>query len=60
MIEDDKVPKKAFFSQSRLYMAMQGCIYMLRVGALKSIWTFLKSPKKAQNSGTLISVGLIF
>ena len=30
---DHKVWKKIIFSPSRLYMSMQGCILMLRVGA---------------------------
>ena len=34
---DRKVPKKMILSQSRIYMAMQACILMLRVGAQKSI-----------------------
>ena len=42
---DHKVCKKINFSESRIYMAMQGCILMLRVGAQKSIWAFLKRPK---------------
>ena len=42
-----------FFSQSRLYMTMQGCILMLRVGAQKSIQTFWKSPKIARYSGVV-------
>ena len=42
---DNKVCKKMIFSKSRLYMAMQGCELVLRVGAQKSIYTFLKSPK---------------
>ena len=41
---DNKVCKKINFSDSRLDMAMQGCILVLRVEAQKSIWTFLKSP----------------
>ena len=47
---DDEIHKKMFFIQSRLYMTMQGCILMLRVGAQKSIETFLRSPKIAQYS----------
>ena len=35
-----KVCKKMILSESRLYMAMQGCNLVLRVGAQKSIWTF--------------------
>ena len=42
---DHEVLKKMIFSQSRLYMAMQGCILMLRAGAQKSIETFVKSSK---------------
>ena len=42
---DLKINKKMIFSESRLYMAMQGCIFMIRVGDQKSIWTFLRSPK---------------
>ena len=34
---DYKVPKKMIFSQSRITMAIQGCILMLRVGAQKSV-----------------------
>ena len=34
---DHKVPKKMFFTQSRLYMAMQGCILMSRFTAQKSM-----------------------
>ena len=34
---DHKVCRKMIFSESCLYMAMQGCILMLRVGAQKSI-----------------------
>ena len=45
VLADDKVYKKMFFSQSRLYMAMQGCILMLGVVAQKFIETFSKSPK---------------
>ena len=30
---DQKIFKNMIFSQSRLYMAMQGCILVLRVGA---------------------------
>ena len=37
---DLKIHKKMIFSERRLYMAMQGCILVLRVGAQKSIWTF--------------------
>ena len=50
VLAGDKVPKKMFFSQSRLDMAMQECILMLRVGAQKSIETFLKSPKIRESS----------
>ena len=42
---DHKVCKKINFSGSRLYMAWQGCISVLRVGAQKSVQTYLKSPK---------------
>ena len=42
---DLKIHKKMIFSESRLYMAMQGCILVLRVGAQKLIWTFLRIPK---------------
>ena len=42
---DHKVPKKMIFSQSRVSMAMQGCILVLRVGAQKSIWTISEKPK---------------
>ena len=42
---DHKVCKKMNFSESRLYMAMQGCISVIRVGVQKSILTYLKSPK---------------
>ena len=38
---DHKKYKEMMFSQSRLSMAMQGCILVLRVGAQNSIWTFL-------------------
>ena len=34
---DNKVCKKMNFSESRLYMAMQGCISVLRVKAQKSV-----------------------
>ena len=33
------------FSESRLYMAMQGCDLVVRVGAQKSIWTFSRTQK---------------
>ena len=33
------------FSQHGIYMAMKGCISVLRVGAQKSVRVFLKSPK---------------
>ena len=36
-----KVHKKIFFIQSRLYMAMQGCILMLRAGAQKCTYTWI-------------------
>ena len=42
---DLKMNKKMVFSESRLDMAMQGCNLVLRVGAQKSILTFLRSPK---------------
>ena len=42
---DLKVCKKMNSSECLLYMAMQGCFLVLRVGAQKSICTFLKSPK---------------
>ena len=42
---DLKINKKMIFSEIRLYMAMQGCIFMIRVGVEKSILTFLRSPK---------------
>ena len=42
---DLKIYKKMIFSQSRLDMAMQGCILMLRVGEDKSIWTSLRARK---------------
>ena len=41
---DLKMNKKMIFSESRLDMAMQGWILLLRVGAQKSILTFLRSP----------------
>ena len=50
---DHKDCKKINFSESRLYMAMQGCISVLRVGAQKSIWTYLKSPKIIESSKTI-------
>ena len=50
---DNKVCKKMNFSESRLYMAMQGCILMIRVGAQKSIWAFLKSQKIREHFETL-------
>ena len=34
---DLKMNKKMNFSESRLYVAMQGCIFVLRGGAQKSI-----------------------
>ena len=40
VILDLKINKKMNFSESRLYMAMQRCILMLRIVAQKSIWTF--------------------
>ena len=45
---DHKVWKKINFSESRLYMDMQGCILMLRVGAqnrYSHIWRAQKKPK---------------
>ena len=45
VLPDHKIHKKMIFSQSRRYMAMQGCILMLRDGAQKLIWVFLRSPK---------------
>ena len=45
VLADDKVYKKMFFSQSRLYMTMQGCILMLGVEAQKFIKTFSTRPK---------------
>ena len=48
-----KVCKKMIFNVIRLYMVMEGCELVLRVEAQKSIWTFFKSQKKAQNSATL-------
>ena len=45
VLVDLKIHKKMIFSESRLYMAMQGCIFMIRVGVEKSILTFLRSPK---------------
>ena len=42
---DLKMNKKMIFSESRLDMDMQGWILVLRVGAQKSILTFLRSPK---------------
>ena len=42
---DDKVSKVMIFVQSCLYMAMQGCILMLRAEAQKSIETFLRRQK---------------
>ena len=42
---DLKMNKKMIFSESRLDMAMQGCNLVLRVGAQKSILTFLRIPK---------------
>ena len=50
---DHKVLKKMNFSESRFYMAMQGCISVLRVGAQKSIRTYLKSPKIIESSKTI-------
>ena len=57
---DHKVPKKMFFIYSRVYMVMQGCLLMLRVGAQKSIETFLRSPKIAQYSGVVFFVQNVF
>ena len=42
---DLKMNKKMIFSESRLDKAMQGCILVLRVGAQKSILSFLRSSK---------------
>ena len=42
---DLKVMKKMIFCESRLELAMQGRILLLRVGVQKSIWSFLWSPK---------------
>ena len=47
MFAGDKVSIRMVFVESRLYMAMQRCIFMLWVGTQKSIETFLRSPKKA-------------
>ena len=57
---DHKISKKMHFSESHLYMAMQGCILMLRVGAQKSIWAFLKSQKVAQYSQIVFFVQNVF
>ena len=45
VILDLKMNKKMIFNESRLDMAMQGWILLLRVGDQKSILTFLRSPK---------------
>ena len=37
LLADDKVPKKMILIESRVHMAMQGCIFILRFGAQKSI-----------------------
>ena len=50
---DLKMNKKMIFSESRLYMAMQGWILLLRVGVLKSTWTFLRSTKIREYFWTL-------
>ena len=42
---DLKIHKKMIFSESRLDMAMQRCILMLKVGVQKSMWTFLRNPE---------------
>ena len=41
VLAEDKVSTVMIFVQSCLYMAVQGCIFMLRAGAQKSIETFL-------------------
>ena len=53
VILDHEIHKKMFFIQSRLYMAIQGCILMLRFGAQKLIQTFLRSPKITRYSGVV-------
>ena len=53
VILDLKIKKKMIFSESRLYIAMQKCILMLRVGAQKTILTFLRSPKNREYFQTL-------
>ena len=40
VLADDKVSKRMILIQSRLHMAMQGCILMLRVRARKSVDIF--------------------
>ena len=57
---NDKVPKKVIFSESRVYMAMKGCIFMLRVGAQKSIETFLRNPKIVRYSKVVFFVQKVF
>ena len=55
-----KISKTLFFSQSRVYMIMHGCILMLRFCAQKSIQTFLKSRKTAQYSQIVFFVQNVF
>ena len=57
---DHQIHKKIFFIQSRLYMAIQGCILILRVGAQKSIETFLRSPKITRYSGVVYFAQKVF
>ena len=56
---DHKVCKKMNFSESRLYMAMQGCISVLRVGAQKSIQTYLKS-LFCRKRVVFLDIGVVF
>ena len=57
---DHEIHKKMLFIQSRLYMVMQGCSLMLRIGAQKSIETFLRSLKIARYSGVILFVQNVF
>ena len=57
---DHRVPKNVIFNQSHVYMTMQGCIFMLGVGAQKSIKTFLKGPKIARYSEVVFFVQKVF
>ena len=60
VLANDNVPKKMISTQNRLYMAMQGCIFMLRVGAQKVIDTFLRSSKIARNFGLVYFAQKVF